>query len=103
MLALSRHRYPVFGWGDSEDGKPMHALDLSPMEVEDVQFRQAWLIYFWRRAKNNGVEDDIADERLQFWISRTMHQPAPHDEADGMLLLIRHLSACTAARVGKIR
>ncbi|KAH8933545.1 hypothetical protein BDL97_18G035100 [Sphagnum fallax] len=82
MLALSRHRYPVFGWGDSEDGKPMHALDLSPMEVEDVQFRQAWLIYFWRRAKNNGVEDDIADERLQFWISRTMHQPAPHDEVD---------------------
>ncbi|CAK9211039.1 unnamed protein product [Sphagnum troendelagicum] len=70
MLALSRHRYPVFGW------------DLSPMEVEDVQFRQAWLIYFWRRAKNNGVEDDIADERLQFWISRTMHQPAPHDEVD---------------------
>jgi hypothetical protein len=80
----------------------MHALDLSPMEVEDVQFRQAWLIYFWRRAKNNGVEDDIADERLQFW-SRTMHQPAPHDEVDGMLLLILHLSACTAARVGKIR
>ncbi|CAM6015779.1 unnamed protein product [Sphagnum balticum] len=70
MLALSRHRYPVFG------------RDLSPMEVEDVQFRQAWLIYFWRRAKNNGVEDDIADERLQFWISRTMHQPAPHDEVD---------------------
>jgi hypothetical protein len=63
---------------------------------------QAWLIYFWRRAKNNGVEDDIADERLQFW-SRTMHQPAPHDEVDGMLLLILHLSACTAARVGKIR
>jgi hypothetical protein len=64
---------------------------------------QAWLIYFWRRAKNNEVEDDIADERLQFWISRTMHQPAPHDEVDGMLLLILHLSACTAARVGKIR
>ncbi|KAH9533742.1 hypothetical protein CY35_18G068100 [Sphagnum magellanicum] len=39
MLALSQHRYPAFGRGDSEDGKPMHALDLSPMEVEDVQFR----------------------------------------------------------------
>jgi hypothetical protein len=42
------------------------------------------LIYFWHRAKNNGVEDDIADERLQFWISRTMQKPAPHDEVDGM-------------------
>jgi hypothetical protein len=56
--------------------------ELSPMEVEDVQFKQAWLIYFWHRAKNNGVEDDIADERLQFWISRTMQKPAPHDEVD---------------------
>ncbi|CAM6028414.1 unnamed protein product [Sphagnum balticum] len=70
MLALSRHRYASFG------------RELSPMEVEDVQFKQAWLIYFWHRAKNNGVEDDIADERLQFWISRTMQKPAPHDEVD---------------------
>ncbi|KAH9567362.1 hypothetical protein CY35_03G025600 [Sphagnum magellanicum] len=83
MLALSRHRYASFGRGDTqEDGKPMQAVELSPMEVEDVQFKQAWLIYFWHRAKNNGVEDDIADERLQFWISRTMQKPAAHDEVD---------------------
>jgi hypothetical protein len=53
---------------------------------------QAWLIYFWHRAKNNGVEDDIADERLQFWISRTMQKPAPHDEVDGMPLWIHSLA-----------
>jgi hypothetical protein len=61
---------------------------------------QAWLIYFWHRAKNNGVEDDIADERLQFWISRTMQKPAPHDEVDGMPLWIHSLAV---GQMGKIR
>jgi hypothetical protein len=58
------------------------------------------LIYFWHRAKNNGVEDDIADERLQFWISRTMQKPAPHDEVDGMPLWIDSLAV---SQMGKIR
>ncbi|CAM6049545.1 unnamed protein product [Sphagnum compactum] len=79
MLALSRHRYASFGRDNLDH---TFCAELSPMEVEDVQFKQAWLIYFWHRAKNNGVEDDIADERLQFWISRTMQKPAPHDEVD---------------------
>jgi hypothetical protein len=61
---------------------------------------QAWLIYFWHRAKNNGVEDDIADERLQFWISRTMQKPAAHDEVDGMPLWIHSLAV---SQMGKIR
>lgn len=44
---------------------------------------QAWLTYFWRRAKNHGVEDDIAEERLQFWISHTGQSPTSHDAVDG--------------------
>ncbi|KAL2942304.1 Coiled-coil domain-containing protein SCD2 [Bienertia sinuspersici] len=42
------------------------AFDLSHEESEEVQFKQAWLMYFWRRARDHGVEPDIADERLRF-------------------------------------
>ncbi|KAF4384661.1 hypothetical protein F8388_003968 [Cannabis sativa] len=42
----------------------------------------AWLTYFWRRAKEHGVEEDIAEERLQFWISRSGHSPTSHDAVD---------------------
>lgn len=53
---------------------------------------QAWLLYFWARAKLLGVEEDIADERLQFWISRSSGEtpPTSHDAVDverGMLEL----------------
>lgn len=44
---------------------------------------QAWLTYFWRRAKGHGIEEDIAKERLQFWISRSAHSPSSHDAVDG--------------------
>lgn len=44
---------------------------------------QAWLIYFWRRAKTHGVEEDIAEDRLQFWISRSGQSPTSHDAVDG--------------------
>jgi hypothetical protein len=30
--------------------------ELSEEEVEDVQFKQAWLCYFWRRARRRGIE-----------------------------------------------
>lgn len=46
---------------------------------------QAWLTYFWRRAKEHGVEDDIADDRLQLWISRSVQTPTCHDAVDGKL------------------
>lgn len=46
---------------------------------------QAWLTYFWRRAKVHGVEEDIAEERLQFWISRSGQSPTSHDAVDGKL------------------
>ena len=48
---------------------------------------QAWLTYFWRRALFYGVEDDIAEERLQFCISRSGQSPTSHDAVDGKLLL----------------
>lgn len=47
---------------------------------------QAWLTYFWRRAEAHGIEEDIAKERLQFWISRSAHSPSSHDAVDGKFL-----------------
>lgn len=46
---------------------------------------QAWLTYFWRRAEAHGIEEDIAKERLQFWISRSGHSPTSHDAVDGIV------------------
>ncbi|KAG6513163.1 hypothetical protein ZIOFF_023472 [Zingiber officinale] len=45
-------------------------------------FAPAWLIYFWRRAKDHGIEEDIADERLQFWHGRIRQSPISHDFID---------------------
>ncbi|TYH80232.1 hypothetical protein ES332_D03G118400v1 [Gossypium tomentosum] len=42
----------------------------------------AWLTYFWRRAKVYGVEDDIAEERLGFWISHSGQTSTSHDAVD---------------------
>ncbi|XP_019427251.1 PREDICTED: coiled-coil domain-containing protein SCD2-like [Lupinus angustifolius] len=64
------------------DPKFMEAFDLSPEESEDVLFKEAWLTYFWRRAKVHGIEEDIAKERLQFWIGRSRHSPTSHDAVD---------------------
>ena len=46
---------------------------------------QAWLTYYWRRALVHGVEEDIAEDRLQFWISRSEQAPTSHDAVDGDL------------------
>lgn len=83
MLALSRHRQNP-DLRKSTDGTPRgaDAFELIPLEVEDVQFKQAWLVYFWRRAKTNGVEADYADECIQLWISRTMLKPTMRDQVD---------------------
>uniref|UniRef100_A0A0D9WCT0 Uncharacterized protein n=1 Tax=Leersia perrieri TaxID=77586 RepID=A0A0D9WCT0_9ORYZ len=67
MLALSEHRRI----------RPLS--ELSEEEQEDVRFKQAWLTYFWRRAKNHDIEEDIADERLQFWIEQGNHPIATID------------------------
>ncbi|XP_044483714.1 coiled-coil domain-containing protein SCD2-like [Mangifera indica] len=55
------------------------AFELSQEESENTRFKQAWLIYFWRRAKNHGVEPDIADDRLQFWIEHSNCYSSSHD------------------------
>ncbi|KAL0362580.1 UNVERIFIED_CONTAM: Coiled-coil domain-containing protein SCD2 [Sesamum calycinum] len=68
------------------------AFELSEEESEDVLLKQAWLTYFWRRAKNQGVEADVAEERLQFWINQGNKPPSSHDAVDverGMLELRR--------------
>ncbi|PVH34294.1 hypothetical protein PAHAL_8G188500 [Panicum hallii] len=88
LFALAQHhRSNVAGPADpdiksSGDEKFTEAFDLSKEEEEDVQFKQAWLIYFWRRAKNHNVEEDIAEERLQMWIDRNDQQPTSHDAVD---------------------
>uniref|UniRef100_A0A0D9WCS8 Uncharacterized protein n=1 Tax=Leersia perrieri TaxID=77586 RepID=A0A0D9WCS8_9ORYZ len=81
MLALSEHRRirPLSGPASSEGQNPSESLELSEEEQEDVRFKQAWLTYFWRRAKNHDIEEDIADERLQFWIEQGNHPIATID------------------------
>ncbi|XP_020262640.1 coiled-coil domain-containing protein SCD2-like [Asparagus officinalis] len=51
----------------SGDAKYTEAYELNQDESEDVLFKQAWLTYFWRRAKIHGVEEDLAEERLHSW------------------------------------
>ncbi|XP_062091533.1 coiled-coil domain-containing protein SCD2-like [Humulus lupulus] len=88
VLALSLQRRPnsvrQSGIDSKAPGEPkyMEAYDLSEEEAEDVHFKEAWLSYFWRRAKEHVVEEDIAEERLQFWISRSGHSPTSHDAVD---------------------
>ncbi|PIM99722.1 hypothetical protein CDL12_27782 [Handroanthus impetiginosus] len=64
------------------DPKYMEAFELSPEESEDVLFKEAWLTYFWRRAKAYGIEEEIAKKRLEFWISRSGQAPTSHDAVD---------------------
>lgn len=45
---------------------------------------QAWLLYFWRRVKIHGLEPDIVDERLQFWINQG-YPPTSHDAVNGTI------------------
>ncbi|PWA52644.1 hypothetical protein CTI12_AA452510 [Artemisia annua] len=64
------------------DTKIVEGFELSLEEAEDVSFKEAWLTYFWRRAKVHGVEEDIAEDRLHFWISRSATSPTSHDAVD---------------------
>ncbi|KAG6525456.1 hypothetical protein ZIOFF_015412 [Zingiber officinale] len=43
---------------------------------------QSWLTYFWRRSTDHGIEEDIAEERLQFWIDSIGQAPTPQDVVD---------------------
>ncbi|VAH14374.1 unnamed protein product [Triticum turgidum subsp. durum] len=82
MLALAEHRRyrplsgPVF---PADSHSSPESTELSEDERDDVRFKQAWLTYFWRRAKNHDVEEDIADDRLQFWIEQGNHPVTTSD------------------------
>ncbi|XP_023005108.1 coiled-coil domain-containing protein SCD2-like isoform X2 [Cucurbita maxima] len=99
VLALAQQRRPnsarqsLSDIKSPVDPKFMEAFELSPEESEDVLFKEAWLTYFWRRAKAHGIEEDIAKERLQFWISRSAHSPSSHDavEVEQGLIELRKL------------
>lgn len=58
------------------------AFELSHDEKQDILFKEAWLMYYWKRAKIHSVESDIAEDRLKFWISRIAEQPTSHDAVD---------------------
>ncbi|XP_073126934.1 coiled-coil domain-containing protein SCD2-like [Henckelia pumila] len=58
------------------------AFELSQEESEDVLLKQAWLTYFWRRAMNHGLEPDIAEEKLRFWINKSNKLLNSHDAVD---------------------
>lgn len=53
--------------------------------IDNLKYLQAWLTYFWRRALFHGVEEDIAEEQLQFWIARSGQRSTSHDAVDGKL------------------
>ncbi|CAN0906106.1 Coiled-coil domain-containing protein SCD2 [Linum grandiflorum] len=80
VLALSQHRRANLK--SLGDPKYSEAVELSEGEAEDVLFKEAWLTYYWRRAKGHCVEEDIAEERLQNWISRSGKAPTSHDAVD---------------------
>ncbi|XP_077219222.1 coiled-coil domain-containing protein SCD2-like isoform X2 [Tasmannia lanceolata] len=91
LLAMAHHRrpnsvragQPVTDLSVPIDGQNLvEAFELSQEECEDVLFKQAWLKYFWRRAKNHGLEQDIADERLQFWINQRSQSQTSQDLVD---------------------
>ncbi|KAI4343559.1 hypothetical protein L6164_010894 [Bauhinia variegata] len=88
VLALAQQRRPNLVRQSVLDSKPpgdvkfVEAFELSEEEAEDVLLKEAWLTYFWRRALLYCVEEDIAEERLQFWITRSGQPPTSHDAVD---------------------
>ncbi|RZC46845.1 hypothetical protein C5167_039796 [Papaver somniferum] len=97
-LAMAQHRRPnliKYGANVPDDLKVpteshnlLDAFELSQDETEDVQFKQAWLVYFWRRVKNHGLEEDIVDDRLQSWTSLSTRTPTSHDAVDGVSTIV---------------
>ncbi|KAL3728196.1 hypothetical protein ACJRO7_032874 [Eucalyptus globulus] len=90
LLAMAQHRRKsILKSGDAGvydlklpiEGQT-EVFELSKEESEDVLFKQAWLTYFWRRAKNHGLEIDVADERLQFLINQSTRSPTSQDAVD---------------------
>ncbi|KAK4768065.1 hypothetical protein SAY87_003206 [Trapa incisa] len=85
LLALAQHRRPNVFRSDLKSASELkfaEAFELGAGEAEDVLFKEAWLTYFWKRAKMYGVEEDIAEERLHHWISHSGQSPTSHDAVD---------------------
>ncbi|KAL7600374.1 hypothetical protein Lser_V15G22247 [Lactuca serriola] len=84
-LAMAHQRRPTIlksGLTENKKCKRFFFSELSKEEADDVRFKQGWLIYFWRRVKIHGLEVDIVDERLQFWINQSDHPPTSHDAVE---------------------
>ncbi|XP_073060978.1 uncharacterized protein [Primulina eburnea] len=89
-LSMAQNRFPSIAKSNLTDeiNLPIEGQNfsetfvLSEEESEDVLLKQAWITYFWRRAKNHGLEPDIAEERLQFWINQDNVTPNSHDAVD---------------------
>lgn len=62
---------------------------------------QAWLTYLWRRAKNHGVEPDIAEERLQFWINQGGQPLTSHDAVHGKRFSLSSQSTRRIMNIGR--
>nr|GMD74063.1 coiled-coil domain-containing protein SCD2 [Ipomoea batatas] len=75
VLALAQQRRPNSARTSISDLK-------SPLVIQSIWKQLAWLTYFWRRAKALGIEEEIANKRLQFWISRSAQSPTSHDAVD---------------------
>ncbi|KAJ8769751.1 hypothetical protein K2173_005957 [Erythroxylum novogranatense] len=88
-LAMAQQRRPNLLKSDEvklpNEGQ-FEAFELSQEESEIVRFKQAWLTYFWRRTRDQGIEPDIAEERLQFWINHSNQNSTSLDAVDGMPL-----------------
>ncbi|KAJ8449519.1 hypothetical protein Cgig2_005541 [Carnegiea gigantea] len=103
VLLMAQKRRPSLVRDPKVAGDPkfMESFDLSQEESDDVLFKEgkyasvalkykpvnlalriAWLTYFWKRARDHRVEEDIAEERLQFWISRSGQSPTLQDAVD---------------------
>ncbi|KNA21776.1 hypothetical protein SOVF_039960 [Spinacia oleracea] len=83
-LSMAQKRRPnlVRDFKVAGDPKFMESFELSQEESDDVLFKEAWMTYFWKRARDHQVEEDIAEERLQLWTSRSGQSPALQDAVD---------------------
>lgn len=83
-LSMAQKRRPnlVRDFKVAGDPKFMESFELSQEESDDVLFKEAWLTYFWKRARDHQVEEDIAEEQLQLWTSRSGQSPALQDAVD---------------------
>ncbi|XP_057518516.1 coiled-coil domain-containing protein SCD2-like [Amaranthus tricolor] len=83
-LSMAQKRRPNFvrDFKVAGDPKFMESCELSQEELDDVLFKEAWLTYFWKRARDHRVEEDIAEERLQLWTSRSGQTSTLQDAVD---------------------